>query len=282
MMLTPSLKSLSNEAFLSLLHAIRQSDKQAFTNVGMVDWDRLDVFGRSALHYASIAGWNPSDGFRDYIMGDSFSILRTLIERGVDLFIKDSQGWTALHHAAAVGNFVALGFLLYTEKNLLNIPALNGETPLYLAVQKNQISCVKMLLVIGADLSIKPMHGWNVLMSAIHNGHEEKALLLVKIGKIDLEYAWRGRKTALHFTMEMQMEKLLEELLHCGVDRNRIYNGQTPLSLARAQNWQKGIDLLNAEKTEKQNSWCSVIFLALHSLYHTLDNLRLCKKLICF
>ena len=116
-----------------------------------------------------------------------------------------------------------------------------------------------MLLEVGADLSIKPMHGWNVLMSAIHNGHEQMALLLIKTGKIALEASWRGGKTALHFAMEMQMEKLLEELLNRGADRNRIYNGQTPLSLARAQNWQKGIDLLHTEKREKQNSWCSVM-----------------------
>ena len=188
--------------------------------------------------------------------GDSFSILRTLIEKRVDFFIKDSQGWTALHYAAAIGNFVALGLLLDAEEGLLNIPALNGETPLYLAVQKNHLPCVKMFLEGGADLSIKPMHGWNVLMSAIHNGHEEMALLLIKTGKIDLEASWRGGKAAIHFAIEMQMEKLLEELLNRGVDRNRIYNGQTPLSLASAQNWQRGIDLLNAEK---QNSWCSMM-----------------------
>ncbi|HEV3269899.1 MAG TPA: ankyrin repeat domain-containing protein [Candidatus Rhabdochlamydia sp.] len=259
MKLTASLESSSDEAFLCALHAIRQSDKQAFTNVGMVDWNRLDAFGRSAIHYASIAGWDPSNGVRHYTMGDSFSILQALTNKGADLLIKDSQGWTALHYAAAAGNFVALGLFLDAEKSLLNIPALNGETPLYLAVQKNQLPCVKMLLEAGADLSIKPMHGWNVLMSAIHNGHEEMALLLVKTDKMDLESSWRGGKTALHFAIEMEMEKLLEELLNRGVDRNRIYNGQTPLSLASAQNWQRGMDLLHAEKTENQNSWCSVM-----------------------
>ncbi|QZA58152.1 ankyrin repeat domain-containing protein [Candidatus Rhabdochlamydia porcellionis] len=258
MMLTPSLKNSSNEAFLSAIYAITQSDKQAFTDVGTVDWNQLDTFGRSAIHYASIAGWNPSDGVRHYETGDSFFILRTLIEKGVDLFIKDSQGWTALHHAAAVGNFVALDLLLDVEKGLLNIPALNGETPLYLAVQKNHLSCVKMLLEVGA-LSLKSMHGWNILMSAIHNGHEEMALFLVKTGKIDLESSWRGGKTVLHFAIEMQMEKLLEELLNRGVDKNRIYNEQTPISLAKNQNWKKGIDLLHPKKTEKKNSWCSVM-----------------------
>ncbi|MDR2540032.1 MAG: ankyrin repeat domain-containing protein, partial [Chlamydiales bacterium] len=69
---------------------------------------------------------------------------------------------------------------------------------------------------------------------------------------------WRGGKTALHFAIEMQMETLLKELLNHGVDRNRIYNGQTPLSLTRAQNWQRGMDLLSTEKAEN-SSWCSVM-----------------------
>ncbi|MGL4540862.1 MAG: hypothetical protein ACRCU0_07840 [Candidatus Rhabdochlamydia sp.] len=56
------------------------------------------------------------------------------------------------------------------------------------------------------------------------------------------------------------MEKILEELLKLGVNRDRIYNGQHPISLASDQNWQKGIDLLNSlVKTEEQNSWCSVM-----------------------
>jgi len=85
------------------------------------------------------------------------------------------------------------------------------------------------------------------------------ALFLVKTGKIDLESSWRGGKTVLHFAIEMQMEKLLEELLNRGVDKNRIYNEQTPISLAKNQNWKKGIDLLHPKKTEKKNSWCSVM-----------------------
>ncbi|VHN99541.1 ankyrin repeat domain-containing protein [Candidatus Rhabdochlamydia sp. T3358] len=247
MMLMSPVKNSSDETFLSVIQAIEESNEEVFREIEkeIIDWNRLSAFGKSAIHYAATA--------------DSSFFLKALIDKKVDLLIKDSQGWTALHYAAAVGNLMNLELLLNAEKSLLNIPALNGETPLYLAVQKNWIPCVKMLLEVGADLSIKPMHGWNVLMSAIHNGHEEMALLLVKTGKVDLEASWRGGKVALHFAIEMEMEKLLEELLNRGADRNRTYNGQSPVSLASAQNWQRGIDLLHAEKTENQNPWCSVM-----------------------
>ncbi|MGL5626769.1 MAG: hypothetical protein ACRDDW_04540 [Candidatus Rhabdochlamydia sp.] len=63
-----------------------------------------------------------------------------------------------------------------------------------------------------------------------------------------------------YFSTNLPLEKVLEELLKLGVNRERIYNGQYPISLASEQNWQKGIDLLNPSvKTEGQNSWCSVM-----------------------
>ena len=58
-------------------------------------------------------------------------------------------------------------------------------------------------------------------------------------GKIDLNYSWRNGKTALHFAIEMKMEKLLEEILRRGVDRDRPYLGKKPITIAQEQGWER-------------------------------------------
>ena len=248
MMLHPTFTNPADAEFLSALHAIKESNEAAFAEIGknVVDWNRADMFGKKAIHYAA--------------MTDSPFFLKVLIDKKADLLGKDAQGWTALHCAAAAGNIIGLELLLQTDPSLLNVSALNGETPIYLAAQNNQLLCVKKLLESDADLGKKPAHGWSALMSAMHNGHEEMALLLVETG-LDLEHSWRGGKTALHFAIEMKMEKVLKELIKRGVDKNPLYNGQKPIFLAVAHGWQKGIDMLLGleENPPQEKSWCSVM-----------------------
>ena len=95
-------------------------------------------------------------------------------------------------------------------------------------------------------------------LSAIHNGHEELALLLVQSGKIDLNYSWRNGKTALHFAIERKMEKLLEALLRKGVDRNHPYLGRKPIVLAQEQVWERGVEILNIN-FDYQEPTCTIL-----------------------
>ncbi|MGL4348047.1 MAG: ankyrin repeat domain-containing protein [Chlamydiales bacterium] len=218
-----SIHNIEDHNFYTLLQSIREKDLESFTAhyLKEIDYNRLDLLGKAAIHYAALSS--------------STYFLQELIHKKINLLTPDSQGWTALHHAANAGNVAAIELLLSAAPESLNRVGVNGETPIYLAVHNNQKQIVEKLLQANADLNLKPSHGYNVLLSAIHNGHEELALLLVQSGKIDLNYAWRNGKTALHFAIEMKMEKLLEEILRRGVDRNQPYLSKKPIIIAQEQ-----------------------------------------------
>lgn len=228
-----SIKDADDHTFYTLLQSIKEKDQETFNTLYTkeIDYNKLDLFGRAAIHYAASSS--------------STYFLQALIHKKVNLLTPDSQGWTAFHHAANVGNLAAIELLLSAVPESLNVVAGNGETPIYLAVHNNQKQIVEKLIQSNADLNLKPSHGYNLLLSAIHNAHEETALLIVQSKKIDLNYSWRNGKTALHFAIEMKMEKLLQELLRKGVDRNQLYLGKKPIVLAQEQGWERGVEILN-------------------------------------
>lgn len=79
----------------------------------------LDRLGRSELHYAS------NDG--------DFNKVKSLIENGEDVNLKDKEGWTPLHFAAQSQNaFIAL--LLIEAGAEIDACNLHGNTPLFNAV----------------------------------------------------------------------------------------------------------------------------------------------------
>lgn len=241
-----SIQNIEDHNFYTLLQSIREKNLETFTALYLkeIDYNRLDLFGKAAIHYA--------------ILSSSTYFLQALIHKKINLLTPDSQGWTALHHAANAGNLVAIELLLSAAPESLNAVAVNGETPIYLAVHNNQKQIIEKLLQANANLNLKPSHGYNLLLSAIHNGHEEIALLLVQSRKIDLNYAWRNGKTALHFTIEMKMEKLLEELLRRGVERNQAYLGKKPIAIAQEQAWERGIEILNTNFVYREPT-CTIL-----------------------
>lgn len=228
-----SVANADDHTFYSLLQSIKEKDIDTFKALYTkgIDYSKLDLLGRAAIHYAAAS---PSTYF-----------LQALIDKKVNLLTPDSQGWTAFHHAANVGNLAAIELILPAAPQIINTVANNGETSIYLAVHNNHLPVVEKLIQSNADLNLKPSHGYNLLLSAIHNGHEELALLLVQSKKIDLNYGWRNGKTALHFAIDMKMEKLLEALLRKGVDRNHPYLGKKPIAIAQEQDWKRGVEILS-------------------------------------
>lgn len=228
-----SIQNIEDQNFYNLLQSIREKDLETFTALYLkeIDYNRLDLFGKAAIHYAALSS--------------STYFLQALIHKKINLLTPDSQGWTALHHAANAGNLAGIELLLSAAPESLNAVAVNGETPIYLAVHNNQKQIIEKLLQANANPNLKPSHGYNILLSAIHNGHEELALLLVQSNKIDLNYSWRNSKTALHFSIEMKMEKVLEALLQKGIERNQPYLGKKPIAIAQEQGWERGIEILN-------------------------------------
>ncbi|HBL98179.1 TPA: hypothetical protein DDZ86_00880 [Candidatus Dependentiae bacterium] len=86
-------------------------------------------------------------------MGD-YNLVKLLIERGVNVNIKNFTGWTPLHVAAKKGCFGIVKLLLERGANV-NIESFTNWTPLHVAAKNGCFDTVKLLLEKGANISAK-------------------------------------------------------------------------------------------------------------------------------
>ena len=64
----------------------------------------------------------------------------------------DSNGWTALHHAAHNGDFESAQILIKDGNATVNAYSNQQRTPLHLAALNNHKQIIQLLLSNGADL----------------------------------------------------------------------------------------------------------------------------------
>ena len=95
--------------------------------------------------------------------------------------LQDDYGWGFLHYAVVRNNFDVVNALLKTEIDV-NLKSIDGETPLFLAVQFERLEMVKKLLQNGADVNVVDSLGNHLLYMAKIKKNEE----LNKI--LNLEY----------------------------------------------------------------------------------------------
>lgn len=94
-----------------------------------------DKHGFTALHLAAQEG--------------HLSIIKILLENGAAIDIVDDTGWPALLVAIQYGHLDIVREIISKDKNV-NFQY-SGVTPLYIAVQNNELSIVQLLLEKGAD-----------------------------------------------------------------------------------------------------------------------------------
>ncbi len=82
---------------------------------------------------------------------------------------KDKAGWTALHHAAALGHAEIVKVLVRCGADKNAVDPRTGETPLHKAILHGRMQCVRYLE--GADVSIKTPGGKPLIQVAAMEGY---------------------------------------------------------------------------------------------------------------
>lgn len=120
--------------------------------------------GDTALMMASLGGHAP--------------VVKVLAEGGAEL---SRRGWAPLHYAAFGGSAPVVRFLLDkgADKNAI---APNWDTPLLLAVRKNNLAAARELLLDNVDLEHRSQKDETALAVAKARGFDEMVELLVRAG----------------------------------------------------------------------------------------------------
>jgi ankyrin repeat protein len=176
-------------------------DMKHLVNCGNRVDEKLSIFGEAPIHKAILTN----------LEGKS-AALETIIDCGADVDNMDCNGWTALHHAAVIGDPENSKILIESGANVnafsnskktpLHFAALNGHsdvlrlllesggdiecltddycTPLHLAARKGQIECVHYLLHSNANIYAQDFRQWTSLHYAAYNGHPNVVKILLE------------------------------------------------------------------------------------------------------
>jgi predicted nucleic acid-binding Zn-ribbon protein len=107
--------------------------------------------------------------------------VKLLLDKGVDVNAKDTEGWTVLMYASEYGHTEIVKLLLESGADV-NAKTEYGNTALICASVNGYTEIVKMLLEAGADVNVKSECGYTALMYASEDGHKDMVKLLLENG----------------------------------------------------------------------------------------------------
>ncbi|XP_072558750.1 ankyrin repeat and SOCS box protein 2-like isoform X1 [Paramormyrops kingsleyae] len=144
----------------------------------------------------------------------------------------NKDGWLALHEAAYYGSLDCLAVLLRVHTGMINKRTPREQTPLFLAVSRDKLSCARHLLENGADPDLANKDRETPLFKACEQENVKMVELILKFGggvnKICIQ-GW----TALHEAVCRNNLQICEMLVEAGakVGTPNMY-GITPVFVA--------------------------------------------------
>lgn len=181
------------------------------------------------------------------------SMTKRLLQDGVNLDIKDTNGVSALLRAVLRGDSSMVKLLLETS---INPNACNtmGESPIYRAVLRGDSTIVKLLLALPIDTNAKTISGDTPIYRAASRGDSTIVKLLLKHSPgIDVNATAKDGKTALYRAVARGDSTIVKLLLENGADVSQTVKGELPISKATSRGNHTMAKMLS-KKQEEQDS----------------------------
>jgi ankyrin repeat protein len=159
------------------------------------------------------------------------ALVRTLVQKGIDVNAAQLDGTTALHWAAYHEDAETAALLVRSGANV-NAANRYGVPPLALACANGSAAIVRLLLDAGADPNTTMRGGESILMMAARSGNVEAVkALLVRGAKHDVRE--RRGQTALMWAAAEGHAAVVRALVEAGADKSAtLDSGFTPFFFA--------------------------------------------------
>ncbi len=177
---------------------------------------------------------------------DDLFLLETLLSKGARINHK-SNGTTPLARAAELNKPKTVAFLIKNDAKI-NEPNANGETPLYIAMQKGHDIVAGILLSKSADpqgdANWKNKIGTPILQLATINGNPAIVRILINYGA-EVDATDYMDNTALCIAAELGHLEVIRALIQNNANvSHQNMKGDTPLMLAAANKKDQAVTLL--------------------------------------
>ena len=191
--------------------------------------EKYDILLKKVLTYRPNIERQRLDGTNilfDMVMYNDFETLKTIINYGINLNIKDKRGYTPLIYMVEEGLKISdkkekdsfIERLIYFLKYRVNIDAQDndGRTVIHKAVIANDLVVLEKLLTKKADLSIKDIHGRTALHHTQWHGNYKIARWLIAAGA-DMNLPDNSGFTLLNYAAIFGHTRLIVALIASGV-----------------------------------------------------------------
>ena len=160
-------------------------------------------------------------------------VIAELLAAGANWDALDAEGWSAMHHAAAVSTPSVIALLVDAGMEVNGRSTPKDAHALELGVVGGRPETVAALISFGADVNKAGTHTHSPLMRASRKGREEMAILLVGVGA-DVNYAAPADgTTALMWAANGGFVSIVRSLLAAGADPGVVAeDGWTALQAA--------------------------------------------------
>ena len=126
--------------------------------------------------------------------------------------ILNKNGWNAIHYSSYYGYSEILDFIInkFNTKSNINIVNNEGWSPLLLAVQKQHIKCIEILMAYeGIDVNYNSPIGTALHIACKKNNRNIASLLLYKA---DITIKDKNNKTPVEYTNDKSIIKLISKI----------------------------------------------------------------------
>uniref|UniRef100_A0A4W5NKZ6 Ankyrin repeat and SOCS box containing 2 n=1 Tax=Hucho hucho TaxID=62062 RepID=A0A4W5NKZ6_9TELE len=179
----------------------------------------------------------PTDAEEDIIVkailnGDVTTLRAMAKDTGNNILRPDKYGWIPLHEAAYYGQDQCVRVLLGAQPGMINKCDLKGQTALILAVGRERVACVEVLLEKGADPELATKERETPLYKACERENAEIVAMLLNHGAVVNKHCIQGW-TALQEAVSRNSVEICEMLVQAGakLSPTNMY-GITPLFTA--------------------------------------------------
>jgi hypothetical protein len=156
------------------------------------------------------------------------------------------------HAFVQLGNELALNFLI--EKGVdVNAKTTQGDTALHLAIPARHELVVRLLMENGADIEATDANGRTPLILAVKSGIDQIVVLLLEM-RANTEAKDSSGETALIVAAKMGSKVMVQKLLDGGADSGdgNYRQGRTPRDVAAQRGFLEAAETLHAAGNRKK------------------------------
>ncbi|XP_039981750.1 ankyrin repeat and SOCS box protein 2-like [Xiphias gladius] len=157
--------------------------------------------------------------FKAIRVGDKSRVRALAKCPGTNLMLPSKPGWLAIHQAAWYGQDTCLRILLSAQPGMINKRTERGESALLVAVSKDQLRCIQVLLENGADPDITNHDKETPLYKACERNSAAMVAALLNHGAAVNTHCIQGW-TALQEAVVQNNVEICEMLLKAGAKHN--------------------------------------------------------------